>query len=220
MAHTIGEKGFRALLNIKAYQSAEGVSSAQREQRNGIPPLPIPTRSALFPLLTAFSISILSLACAPDEDDSSHCGPSTALVTRVIDGDTIELHDGHKVRYLMVDTPEITKGKNECGGQEAFETNRQLVENQEVSLSYSKECTDRYGRLLAYVSVNGRELNSELVERGYACVLHIPPNGCSRLEEFLSLEEGARDDEKGIWGSLCETAPCKSMSRAPECSEG
>ena len=137
----------------------------------------------------------------------SSCGPTEAVVARVIDGDTIELEDGSRVRYLMVDTPESTNGKDDCFGAEATALNRMLVEGQTVTLRYDVECTDVYDRLLAYVEVGDREINSLLVERGAACVLHIPPNGEDRVDEFEQLEDEARASLVGAWGA-CEDVTC------------
>ena len=63
----------------------------------------------------------------------SECGPSEGVVERVIDGDTIELVGGVKIRYLMVNTPETTGGKNECYGDNAVTFNTDLVLGKTVS---------------------------------------------------------------------------------------
>lgn len=144
--------------------------------------------------------------CIPQAPDS-HCGPSTGVVSRVIDGDTIELTSGERVRYLMVDTPESVGGKTDCFGVDAKSYNRALVEGQEVALEYDNVCTDTYGRLLAYVYVDDVEVNTELVDQGYACLLHIPPNGEDRYDEFLSRQAKARSEGKGMWGA-CEVVTC------------
>lgn len=146
-----------------------------------------------------------TFGCSSGSSDA--CGPQRAVVARVIDGDTVELEDGERVRYLLVDTPESTNGHVECFGEEAFEFNRRLVEGQRVALRYDSECRDRYGRLLAYVSLGGREVNSRLVADGYACVLHIPPNGDDRAPEFQRLEATAREAQLGLWGA-CSNSPC------------
>lgn len=138
----------------------------------------------------------------------SPCGPGEAEVARVIDGDTIELVGGVRVRYLMVDTPEITGGKHECFGPNAAELNATLVLGERVTLAYDVECEDRFGRTLAYVSVNGREVNSLLIERGYGCVLHVPPNGDDRVAELLALQDAARAARRGLWGA-CDPLPCQ-----------
>ncbi len=135
------------------------------------------------------------------------CGPSRAKVVSVIDGDTIVLDSGERVRYLMIDTPEITQGKDECFGQEARELNSNLVLGQEVELTYDTECTDRYGRLLAYVESPDGEANTILVERGMACVLMVPPNGRDREDEFRSLEFEASQTKEGMWGA-CPSVSC------------
>ncbi len=134
------------------------------------------------------------------------CGPETGVVDQVLDGDTIVLRSGEKVRYLMVDAPE-TSGTPECYGPEARDFNRQLVVEREVTLRYDQECTDRFDRLLAYVSVDGREVNTTLVQRGYACVLHLPPNGDDRADEFKALEDTAKGESRGLWG-YCSPRPC------------
>jgi micrococcal nuclease len=152
----------------------------------------------------AMVLAFLPGACGGAE----RCGPAAMTVKRVIDGDTVELADGERVRYLMVDAPEITDGHMDCYGAEARDLNRALVEGREVSLRYDVRCTDTYGRLLAYVSVDGREVNSLLVERGFACVLHIPPDGNDRLDEFTTLERAAQSANRGLWGN-CDSPSCR-----------
>jgi micrococcal nuclease len=137
----------------------------------------------------------------------SACGPSAGTVLKAVDGDTVVLASGERVRYLMVDTPESTGGKSECFGAEASAFNRALTEGKLVQLRYAEACTDRYGRLLAYVMVDGREVNTLLVERGYACVLYVPPAGESRRIEYQSLEAAARQARRGLWGA-CSPLPC------------
>ena len=143
-------------------------------------------------------------ACSPG--GGSDCGPTSGTVARVIDGDTIELASGETIRYLMVDAPENTSSV-ECYGPESTTFNVDLVEGKDVDIEYDEECTDRFDRLLAYVSVDGREVNSLMVERGFACVLYIPPNGQGREEEFDSLEATARGESRGLWGA-CPENPC------------
>lgn len=142
--------------------------------------------------------------CEPDE----RCGPSHATVVRVIDGDTVELSGGETVRLLMIDTPETTGGATDCFGQEAKQYLTTALITQEIDLDYDVVCEDRYGRLLAYVSLNGHEINTRMVELGYARVLHIPPNGDDREEEFESLEYLACASGAGLWGA-CGEVTCE-----------
>ncbi len=92
--------------------------------------------------------------------------------TRIIDGDTIEIETGQKVRYIGIDTPELhhpTKGV-QCYGEEARKKNESLVAGKSVKLVKDVSETDRYGRLLRYVflqpesSSAGIFVNEALVE--------------------------------------------------------
>jgi micrococcal nuclease len=157
-------------------------------------------------LRAVLSLATLALATACGGD---RCGETEAKVARVIDGDTIELESGVRIRYLLVDTPEIP---GDCFAEEAKQFNSALVLGKTVRLSYDQECTDRFGRSLAYVTVGGQEVNSLLVERGYACVLFIPPDGASRADELKALELEAKNAHRGLW-SACDPLP-------PACTRG
>ncbi|HET9626094.1 MAG TPA: thermonuclease family protein [Kofleriaceae bacterium] len=145
------------------------------------------------------------VACA---DPSSPCGPRDAVVERVIDGDTIVLVGGQTIRYLLVDAPEITDGHADCFGDSAAQVNRDLVLGQRVSLAYDAVCADRFGRTLAYVSVDGTDVNRLLIARGYACVLHIPPDGDARADELAAVQAEAKAARLGVWGA-CDPVPCR-----------
>jgi micrococcal nuclease len=129
-------------------------------------------------------------------------------VTNVVDGDTFELDSGVKIRLLLVDAPEITKGKNDCYGQQAASYTGALIGGQTVQLSYDEgACTDRFGRTLAYVKVGQTELNAELAKRGLACELYIAPGGEAREAEFSGYEAEAKTSRTGMWGA-CSVIPC------------
>lgn len=133
--------------------------------------------------------------------------PVQAPVTRVVDGDTIEVRlDGETedVRYIGVDTPETVKpgAPVECFGHEASDFNEQLVDGRMVRLEFDAERRDVYGRLLAYVHAGDRFVNAELVRLGYATTLTIAPN--DRFAGlFARLEREAADAGRGLWGA-CE----------------
>jgi micrococcal nuclease len=147
-----------------------------------------------------------AVAGAPDPADSGHlCGPTEATVARVIDGDTIVLESGERVRYLLLDAPETTLGHADCYGSNATQFNSDLVAGRRIALTYDVQCDDSYGRLLAYVSVDGTEVNPLLVARGYACVLRVPPNGAGQISEFEDLEARARQERLGVWS--CDPVP-------------
>ena len=124
-----------------------------------------------------------------------------ATVVRVIDGDTILLSNGEKVRYIGINTPEVhhpTRGK-EPYGEVAAEANRRLVEGKTVRLEFDVRQRDKYGRLLAYVYVDGQMVNRTLVRDGYAEVATYPPN-VRHQDEFLKLQREAREQSRGLWG--------------------
>ena len=127
-------------------------------------------------------------------------GFEQAVVKRVIDGDTVELSDGRKVRYIGMDTPE-TKHPNkgvECFGVEASNFNKDLVEGKIVQLEKDVSETDRYGRLLRYVWIEDRQVNKVLVSEGYAFARSYPPD-ISYQDEFREAEKFARENNKGLW---------------------
>lgn len=129
-------------------------------------------------------------------------------VAEVIDGDTIVVttEDGgrEKVRYLLIDTPEVhhpTRREEELGRMAALE-NRNLVLGKKVRLEEDVERRDRYGRLLAYVWVDGPDgetlVNEELVRRGVAMPYTLPPN-VRHVERIHNAFREARENERGLW---------------------
>jgi micrococcal nuclease len=140
---------------------------------------------------------------------TSQCGPTSGTVVNIVDGDTVDLDSGERIRLLSVDTPETTGGKNDCYGQEAKSFTTSFVLNKKVTITYDAECKDRYGRSLAYVAVaGGAELNSELVKGGYACEYTLPPSGEKRSQEFQDYESVAKTNRVGMWGS-CTVVTCE-----------
>ena len=151
-----------------------------------------------------FAPVMLFVACGePVLQAISPCGDSSAKVTRILDGDTVELEDGTKIRYLHVDTPELAQGSNdehECLADEARLLNEALVLGKTVSLEYDLNCSDGYGRTLAFVSVGNRSVNETLLERGYAEILIRDPN-VTREAAYRELEAAAQEVKAGIWGA-------------------
>ncbi len=134
-------------------------------------------------------------------------GGGDVRVSRVIDGDTIELEGGELVRYIGVDTPETRRRVGdqwvkdpEPFGHAATKANRKLVEGRRVRLEYDVQSHDRYGRLLAYVFVGDVMVNAKLLEEGYAQLLTIPPN-VKYVEDFRRLAAEARAQRRGLWGN-------------------
>ncbi len=120
----------------------------------------------------------------------------TALVARVIDGDTVELSDGQRVRYLGLDTPEL----GEPYSQEALSYNRELVEGKWVELQAGDRDKDDYGRLLRYVYVDGTFVNAQMIAQGYATSYIFDPND-KYSQVLIQLEQYAKSLNRGMWSA-------------------
>ena len=121
-------------------------------------------------------------------------------VRRVIDGDTIELSTGVKVRYIGVDTPETKHPSKQVErfGIEASEANKSLVEGKHIKIEFDAQKQDKYGRVLAYVYVDTIFVNAWLVKNGLAKVSTYPPN-VKYQELFTKLQQEARVAKRGLW---------------------
>ena len=123
-------------------------------------------------------------------------------VLRVIDGDTIELESGQKVRYIGIDTPETVDPRRDpqCFGQEASLQNKKLVEGKDIYLEKDISQTDKYGRLLRYIYLEENEIsiNEQLIKEGYAVASSYPPD-IKYQEKLKTAEQEARDNQKGLW---------------------
>ncbi|MCK4273453.1 MAG: thermonuclease family protein [Dehalococcoidales bacterium] len=146
-------------------------------------------KSKILVLTIILLTTILLCAC--------QSAPDTATVTQVIDGDTIIIDTGHRVRYIGIDTPEVHPIP-EAYGAEAWQANRQLVEGKSIRLERDVSETDKYGRLLRYVYVDDTLANAELVKLGMAEAKAYPPD--TRYQDMLEqLEEEARQAGRGMW---------------------
>jgi micrococcal nuclease len=132
-------------------------------------------------------------------------GSATAYVLRAVDGDTIEVRlDGRRedIRYIGIDTPETVKPGTpvQCFGPQAHHFNARLVAHRRVRLVFGVERRDVYGRLLAYVYLGDRFVNTELARRGLARTLTIPPND-RFAGRFKRLQLAAARAGRGLWGA-------------------
>ena len=135
-------------------------------------------------------------------------------VKRVVDGDTILLETGERVRLIGIDTPEmhdsdkLLRDSTRSGqsrsvirqlGERSFTFTRNLVEGKRVSLEFDVEKYDTYKRLLAYVFLkDGTFVNAEIVRQGYASLMTISPN-VRYSDLFLQLYREAREKKRGLW---------------------
>jgi len=129
------------------------------------------------------------------------------LVTKIIDGDTIALENGEKVRYLGIDTPELHHPKKEveCFAYQAYEKNKELVLGKKVFLQKDISEKDKYGRLLRYVFLDekmstdeGSFINLYLVKNGFAYAATFPPD-VKYANLFLTAQKEAYQKNLGLW---------------------
>ncbi|OGK17703.1 hypothetical protein A2866_05980 [Candidatus Roizmanbacteria bacterium RIFCSPHIGHO2_01_FULL_39_8] len=157
----------------------------------------------LNPLVTR---EVASPTPIPKPTSVSTSSATLVKVLRVIDGDTIELDGGQKVRYIGIDTPELhdPRKKVECFAKEAMEKNKEWLEGKTIRLEKDVSEKDRYDRLLRYAYVpteaspSGEFINTLLVKEGYALVSTFPPD-VKYAELFKNLEKEARENKRGLW---------------------
>ena len=125
--------------------------------------------------------------------------PSQAVITKVIDADTLEIQDGRSLRLTAVNAPDAGPIATP-----ANEFTHQKLTDQTVTLEYEKNYEqDRFGRLNAYVFVNGTNHNLELVKNGLAeVVIYDKRRPWKYQEELLSAQDLARKQKLGIWSTL------------------
>jgi len=161
-------------------------------------------------ILLALIMLALAGACAPVDPGgvAESRRPGEAVVTRVVDGDTVEVDiDGRResVRLIGIDTPEIAHPPDgaECFGPEASAYVHDLLPpGTRVVLARDVESRDAYDRLLAYVTRVDDDLlvNLALVEAGYAEILAIEPNTV-HAPLFAGAEADARARGVGLWSA-------------------
>lgn len=133
-------------------------------------------------------------------------------VLRVVDGDTLVLINGERVRYIGVDTPEEFDERKpiQCFAKEAAQKNKELVEGKTIKFYNDVNVKDKYGRWLGFVYLeDGTFVNLELIKQGYAFAYPFPPD-ISKAEQFRNAEAYARVSKLGLWGGDCEIKTLKN----------
>jgi len=122
-------------------------------------------------------------------------------VSRVLDGDTIELANGTRVRFIGLNAPEIAHRSDpaESGGRAAHRYLRSLLEDRRVRIVPGEERTDRYNRLLAHVfTESGLNIGLKMLQRGHAHATIHPPN-LRHAADYFGAERSARRSRRGLW---------------------
>lgn len=136
-----------------------------------------------------------------EQERFSFNDPGPYLVERVVDGDTLLLAGGHRVRLIGVNTPE-TKHPTlpvEPLGPESSDFTRRHVEGRMVTLKFDRERRDKFRRVLAYVYLDDWFLNEELIRAGYSAAQTRFPYGSAMKKRFRLAEQEARNANRGMW---------------------
>jgi micrococcal nuclease len=147
-------------------------------------------------------------------------GPTIATVTKVVDGDTIDVRYGgeeHRVRLLNIDTPESVDPNSpvECLGPEASDWLKQrLPVGTEVRLERDQELRDRYDRELAAVFLGDEFVNAEIARAGMGVAMSVAPN-----VKFLPPVEAAQAEAvSGGRGLYATSIKCTMLARVEQLS--
>lgn len=122
--------------------------------------------------------------------------PKGGKVERIVDGDTVVLHNGTIVRYVGITSPET----GEPFEKEATEANRKLVEGKTVKLEYDNYKADKFGRILAYLVIDGKNVSIEMARLGMASVViyqHKKP--FIYQHQLLNAQDEAKKNKRGVW---------------------
>jgi micrococcal nuclease len=134
---------------------------------------------------------------------------SEVVVRKIIDGDTIELNNGQRVRYIGIDCPE-SKRKTSSGwvdvgdpySKESVRMNEELVSGKKVRLEFDVQKKDKYNRLLAYcfVKVRGQDVlvQAQMLKEGLAYLYTAPPN-IKYIDALVAALNEAKQNRRGVW---------------------
>ncbi len=180
------------------------------------------------PLLTGLiALSMALTACATDTTKQSNIQTDTqtaapkqstptpqqtttgklipAKIVSITDGDTMKINLNGKtetVRLLLVDTPEVkhpSKPVQPFGPEASAFAKKMLKEGKEVQIEIDVSERDKYGRLLAYLWVDGKMFNEMLLEKGLARVAYVYPPNIKYVDQFRAIQKKAQTAGVGIW---------------------
>ena len=160
------------------------------------------------PKLLALGVPLIFLGqCAPDGCAPVAPAPAPVTVTDVVDGDTVDLSSGARVRVIGIDTPEV----GTCGAAEATARMETLVLGQAVATpGGAHDDQDRYGRYLRYVDVNGIDAGRTLIGEGLAVARYDSRDGYGghpREADYVATDAAT--------GNICEWNPNPAPTPAP-----
>jgi endonuclease YncB( thermonuclease family) len=146
------------------------------------------------PRLLALGLPMALMQCAPNNGCAPPPAPATLTVTHVVDGDTVDVSNGERVRLIGIDTPEV----GQCGAAAATATTSADVLGRQVVLTPgARDDRDAYGRLLRYVDVvGGPDVGLDLVQHGLAVARYDSRDGYGthpREAQYVAADAAAAD---------------------------
>lgn len=146
----------------------------------------------------------LGISSQEENETDDEIVTTKCKVIRIVDGDTIVVdYNGseEKVRLIGVDTPESVHPNESKNTEEGIETSnytKERLNGKTVELELDVQERDKYGRILAYVYIDGEMYNKELLRLGYAKLATYPPN-VKYVDEFTKIQKEARENKVGLW---------------------
>jgi endonuclease YncB( thermonuclease family) len=163
-------------------------------------------RSWLASTVLVVAVACVILLVRLVEEIGPERGPEERFrVVRVIDGDTVELLGGDKLRLLAVDTPE----RGEPLYDEAVEFLKRHALDRVGEITYGAQRRDRYGRMLGYLLIDTIHINRAILDSGFGCLYLFKDNELESAEvaAMLAAQGRAIDARRGIWGIEHEPEP-------------
>lgn len=153
--------------------------------------------------LRATAVAVL-LTLAPIASGHAADGVATgsaATVERIVDGDTLVLRGGARVRLVQIDAPE--SGEECYAAASTRELGRLAGPGSRIVLEADPalDDVDRYGRLLRYVHSGGTNVNLELVRRGAATPWFYDGDRGRYAGRLLAATTAAKKGRRGMWGA-------------------
>ena len=159
------------------------------------------SRRALLPVVVALFVGLQAWRSCRHERGPQELAEGVYPVQRVVDGDTLLLPGGARIRLMGVDTPETVKPDHavERWGPEATDFTRRFVDGRGVRLQFDRERMDQYNRYLAYVWVGDEMLNEELLRAGLARWEPKYHYSQQMKNRFRRAQREAQDAHRGLW---------------------
>ncbi|MBS1673122.1 MAG: thermonuclease family protein [Actinobacteria bacterium] len=158
-------------------------------------------------MIAAGAVALALTSCTPAEISPAPASSSPATVVAVVDGDTIDVATStgeQRVRLIGIDTPEISRdgGVDDCYAQEARSYLDQLVYDRDVELvsDSTQPNTDRYGRLLRHVLIDGQSAAQLAIEAG-AGTEYTYDRRYDRQSDYLAAQDRAQEAGAGLWSA-------------------